>query len=169
MSTPTPRFYNTTSEDLTHLDSACSGGQPLVTLSDAMLSAGFCPRCAPGWRLITTPNVDDPDFVDISIEVDGVATSLLVADEGYTEAYYAALDLEVEATVAAATDRYVKPMVEWRKPPARTVPGDWTSHQAYCPDLACRPDVCDHLWPRSDGLDGYAGNADVVPEYTCQL
>ena len=102
MSAPSPRFYNKTSEDLTHLDGACSGGQPLASLSDAMVSAGFCPQCAPGWRLITTPNAADPEYDDISIDADGVVVSLLVGDK-LTAAYYAALDPEVEAAVEAAT------------------------------------------------------------------
>ena len=173
MSAPSPRFYNKTSEDLTHLDGACSGGQPLASLSDAMFSAGFCPQCAPGWRLIVTPNAAHPGNDDISIDADGVVTRLLEGDK-FTAAYHAALDPEVEAAVAVASDRFLKAMVEFRKRPLYTVPGDRTYHQAVCPHLACRSDVREHLGRWVDELEGYAecgcsACASCHPVYTCQL
>ena len=149
-----PRFYNKTSQDLTHLDGACSGGQPLADLSNAMWSAGFCPQCAPGWRLLKTPSAADPCLVDISIEVGGVVTSLRAGGR-LTDAYYAALDPEVDAAIKAAWDRFAKAVDEFVDRPVYTVPGDWTFHQAECPHLACRPDVREHLWRWADELDDY--------------
>ena len=171
MSARAPHFY-IEGRGLTHLDRACSGGQPLATLSDAMWSAGFCPQCAPGWRLITTPNAADPGSVDIRIEVDGVAT-LLLAGADFTPAYDAALDPEVEAAVAAATDRFYAAVDEFMKRPVYTLPGDLACHHAGCPHLACRPDVREHVWkPHSHELKHYHECwciASCRPEYTCQL
>ena len=169
-----PHFHNKTSEDLTDLDSACSGGcHPLASLQDAMFSDGFCPRCAPGWRLIVTPNADDPDFQDISIDAYGVVLSLLVGDT-FTGAYNAVLDPEVDAAVEAALDRFANAMVEFRKRPVYTVPGDMTYHYPECPPLACRLDVREHLGRLVAELDEYDECtcrmcASYHPEFTCQL
>ena len=170
-----PRFYIKDGR-LTHLNRLCSGWQPLAALSDVMASAGFCPKCAPGWRLITTPNAADPDFVDISIQVGGVATLLLAGEDGYTEAYYAAacsaaLDPEVEAALEAAACMFVREVSDFMKRPVYTVPGDWTYHYGRCPHLARRSDVREHLGRNSDELKGYVECGCSVcalwgPEYT---